>query len=585
MRGKKIAVALWAMVMLLAAFAASAGARTIYVATTGSDVTGDGSAGDPYATIQKGVDQAADSGDTVQVAAGAYYATAGSPTFWVSKNLDLVGAGAGKTFIGGSLVGCLAAINASGILSGFTLEQGLAPNGAGIYLENSAVNVIDCEIVNNVSTGDGAGVFITGSTVMISECVLAGNEAGTSGGGVAVEGGSVVQMIGNDIIMNRGSTSGGGVFISNSTATLIGNYIVANNSDLWGGGLSLYRANVTMIGEKISLNFTYYHGGGVYARENNALSIDSTRIEQNATYDRGGGLYLWSSPATVTNTVIAGNLSPIGGGMYLRSSTGVTLTNNTVADNRFDGMVVDSAGSAAITNCILWGNGGGGGDLVGATASYSDIGTGATAGSGNISIDPQFVGSGDYHLQVGSPCINQGDNAATNLPASDIDRNPRILGGTVDMGADEVNPWQPDLWIKQGRTWLGDNVYNDDGAGQTGRQAVVAGTSALYRVRLYNDGEQTETFWIQGSAGNANWSVRYFWGSVVKDDREVTDEVTSATGLKRLAVVPQGVRYLLVQVTPNSGLAIGSKLAILVTAHSDRSPIQRDTVKTITLVK
>lgn len=271
--------------------------------------------------------------------------------------------------------------------------------------------------------------------------------------------------------------------------------------------------------------------------------------------------------------------------MYLRSSTGAVLTNNTVVDNRSDGVVVDSASSAAIANCILWGNGGGAGDLIGAAASYSDIGAGATGGSGNISTDPQFVDSGNYHLQVGSPCINVGSNAAQSLPATDIDDDPRILSGTVDMGADEANPWQPDLWIKQGRSWLGDDVYNDDGAGQTGRQAVVAGASALYKVRLYNDGEQTETFWIKGPAGNADWSVRYYWGSVIKDDREVTDQVTSPTGWKRQSVVPLGSRYLIVQVTPISGLGVGNKLAVLITARSDRGPIQLDAVKAITRVK
>ena len=48
--------------------------RTIYVATTGSDVTGDGSQANPYATIQKAVDQSG-AGDTIYVAAGTYTGT------------------------------------------------------------------------------------------------------------------------------------------------------------------------------------------------------------------------------------------------------------------------------------------------------------------------------------------------------------------------------------------------------------------------------------------------------------------------------------------------------------------------------
>jgi hypothetical protein len=60
---------------------------------------------------------------------------------------------------------------------------------------------------------------------------------------------------------------------------------------------------------------------------------------------------------------------------------------------------------------------------------------------GNITNDPAFVNltSGDYHLQSNSPCINSGNNAfvATSV---DLDGNPRIAGGTVDMGAYEFQP-------------------------------------------------------------------------------------------------------------------------------------------------
>ncbi len=51
--------------------------------------------------------------------------------------------------------------------------------------------------------------------------------------------------------------------------------------------------------------------------------------------------------------------------------------------------------------------------------------------------DPLFIGSGDYHLTALSPCINTGDNDAPDLPTTDKDGNPRIMGGTVDMGAYE----------------------------------------------------------------------------------------------------------------------------------------------------
>jgi len=84
--------------------------------------------------------------------------------------------------------------------------------------------------------------------------------------------------------------------------------------------------------------------------------------------------------------------------------------------------------------------------LAAATAIYSCIGTGNTASTGNISVDPLFADAadGDFHLksQRGrlqgsrwvrdaqtSPCINAGD------PAGDFSAEPMPNGGRVNMGA------------------------------------------------------------------------------------------------------------------------------------------------------
>ena len=87
------------------------------------------------------------------------------------------------------------------------------------------------------------------------------------------------------------------------------------------------------------------------------------------------------------------------------------------------------------------------------TITYNDVWSnfpwgdysGCTPGIGCISVDPLFVDppSDDYHLQIGSPCIDSGDNFAPGLPGFDFDGNPRITDGdgdgdaVVDMGAFE----------------------------------------------------------------------------------------------------------------------------------------------------
>ena len=67
--------------------------------------------------------------------------------------------------------------------------------------------------------------------------------------------------------------------------------------------------------------------------------------------------------------------------------------------------------------------------------------TPAPGGTGNITDDPHFVNAaaGDYHLNVGSPCIDAGTNLDWMAGATDLDGNSRIVSGTVDIGAYE---WQ-----------------------------------------------------------------------------------------------------------------------------------------------
>jgi hypothetical protein len=144
------------------------------------------------------------------------------------------------------------------------------------------------------------------------------------------------------------------------------------------------------------------------------------------------------------------------------------------------------AWESAFTNCIVYYNSPLGSsnqnNVAICTINSSCTYSAGVLSTGNISNAPLFVdlAGGDLHLQGNSPCINAGANRYVSS-LTDLDGNPRIEGGTVDIGAYEFQSPSSVIsyaWLqKYGLPNDGSADYADpDHDGFTTRQEWIAGT-------------------------------------------------------------------------------------------------------------
>jgi formylglycine-generating enzyme required for sulfatase activity len=168
-------------------------------------------------------------------------------------------------------------------------------------------------------------------------------------------------------------------------------------------------------------------GGGIYAV---GCVVKNCRLTNNQSYNgggaEGGGFY---------NCLLDGNSAQYGGG----SVHGTYLANCTVAANHASQQGGGTYNSTH-NNSIIFGNtcvNVGSHNVFGGTFSYCCVNP-LQSGLGNLASDPLFTNPAlaNYRLLKTSPCRNAGTNEYVQT-ATELAGNPRIAGGSVDMGAYE----------------------------------------------------------------------------------------------------------------------------------------------------
>jgi hypothetical protein len=327
---------------------------------------------------------------------GGVFALNSSPSF-ISCNFTKNASGAGNNGLGcvnmpspGTAAGYGGAFASSGsactfTLCSFSLNTAASGGAGGVSGQSGAVAA-------NGPGGNGGALSITGGAPStITACRFTRNSAGPgvpttfSGFTNAPAGGA--------------GGSGGALWVHGATVTIINSLFADNAAGNGGSGGLIF--NAAQDGGPGG------NGGAIAASSTAQLALRACTITRNAPGAGGPG-----APQPVA-------CRPFGPG----------CRSNSNGPNGTGGGLLLSASGSTITSSIVFSNSGiaiGGGFPP--VTTYSCIEGGIT-GTGNIASDPAFAspGSGDFHLQPTSPCIDAGSTPALAGQTTDLDGQPRFI--------------------------------------------------------------------------------------------------------------------------------------------------------------
>jgi hypothetical protein len=238
--------------------------------------------------------------------------------------------------------------------------------------------------ISNGNGSDSSGIYDLG-TLTVTGCTISGN-------------------------------MGDGITTSLGTLLTVTNSTMSNNT-----GAGIICNGIAMVTNcTISGNMR----GGIYS--GGTLTVSSSTIAGNSGLN-GGGIFN-AATLTVSNSTIAGNSATVhGGGIYTLSGS-MSARNTIIAENK------------ASEGPDVYGNlGSQGHNLLG---DPQDV-TGFNLDTDLVHVDPllgplQDNGGPTFTMALlpGSPAIGAGD--PTNDPATDQRGFPRLVNGTIDIGAFEV---------------------------------------------------------------------------------------------------------------------------------------------------
>ncbi|MDH4238283.1 MAG: right-handed parallel beta-helix repeat-containing protein [Phycisphaerae bacterium] len=360
--------------------------------------------------------------------------------------------------------------------------------GGAIYNDESSLSLTGCTFRGNRADDFGGGMYNSRSESELRECEFIENVAAFAGGGMYNYDSN--SRVTNCNFAENFAANGGAICISGDFSGTFTDCVFENNTAASEGGAILHKgfggeSNIIRCEFR---NGSAERGGAIYNIYESLILSECILVCNQAEY-AGAAIYT-DGDITLTNCLLANNHAQVlGGALANAMNTSKSINCTFVGNSASYGGAISSGIECDTTtiNSIFWDNTAQTGSQIATTGahyssrltvSYCDIENGLEGldvpdgctliwGEGNIDAIPCFVdpdgadnvfGTEDDNLRLsyGSPCIDTGDPDYVAEPnETDIDGNPRVIGGRIDMGAYEF--WGP--------IYVDDDSPNDPGPG------------------------------------------------------------------------------------------------------------------------
>ena len=358
-------------------------------------------------------------------------------------------------------------------------------------LQSATLSVTGAVISNNQAlNGPGGGIGNAGkSAVTITNSTIQGNASGMAGGGFADQNNFGTLAVANSLFLNNTAVGDGGAIQEGGPLTSITNtQITGNLSGATGGGIfaegtTLIVQNCTIANNTAAGNAnTNQGGGGIELLTTgvglNASTILNTTIANNKALNSagvfGGGIdaEMFVGDLVLQNDTINANFAAEGGGIDWQGNAGSVSVTNTILAGNVSPLGVDALNRAPYSDL--------GGNLIGVGGGFNAFITTATTQTGTLAnpLNPLLAPLGNYGgpmigapgamqvlqteaLQTGSTAIGAGVFFRT--PAYDERGVLHLLNGAINVGASSAvvaAPMTPTTQVKTNMPLISQKTVN-----------------------------------------------------------------------------------------------------------------------------